>query len=359
MASTTGLLLINLGTPESPEPDDVGRYLKEFLADPFVIDIPAPLRWLLVNVLIVPRRKHASSELYKKVWGPEGSPLMVHSLKLNDEVRKLAKAQYGDNVVVELGMRYGQPSLEKAIGKLLTSGVTRIVAFPLYPQYSLAATETAIVKVKEILKVRDYRGTVDFIPAFYHHEAYLDAVVKVSKPVLDATPWDKILFSYHGLPERQVMKTDPTGQHCNKTGGCCDAIIPANVNCYRAQSYATTRSLVQRLKLTNEQTLVGFQSRLGRTPWIRPHSDEFYRTLPKQGVKRLLVMSPSFVADCLETLEEIQIRGREEFRENGGEELTLVPSLNGSPVWAEAVLKIAAKYLPRQKDIDTVDFEKK
>jgi len=355
----TGLLLINLGTPDSAEPNDVGNYLKEFLADPFVIDIPAPLRWLLVNVLIVPRRKHASSLLYKKVWGPDGSPLLAYSVKLHAAVAALARKQYGDEVVVELGMRYGQPSLDQAIGKLLDRNVTRIVAFPLYPQYSLAATETAIVKVREILAARRFEGKVDFIPAFYEHEAYLDAVTAVTKPALNAIAWDKVLFSYHGLPERQVMKTDPTGQLCNKVGNCCDKIVEANQNCYRAQSYATTRALIRHLNLDPAQTLVGFQSRLGRTPWIRPHSDEFYRSLPKQGVKRLAVVSPSFVADCLETLEEIQIRGREEFRENGGEDLVLVPSLNASPVWAEAVLRIAAPKLPPPGEIDTVDFGKK
>ncbi len=354
----TGLLLINLGTPASPEPNDVGKYLSEFLTDPFVIDIAAPLRWILVNLLIVPRRKHASSLLYKKVWRSEGSPLLVYSRQLKEQVRVAAKAQYGDDVVVELGMRYGQPSLEQAIGTLFEHDVTRIVAFPLYPQYSLAATETAIAEVKKVLQKKAFKGKFDFVPPFYHHEAYLDAVVTVSQPVIDAVPWDKVLFSFHGLPERQVKKTDPTGTTCCMRPDCCDKMIEANKDCYRAQCYATTRLLVPRMKLPGDQTLVGFQSRLGRTPWIKPYSDEFYRTLPKQGVKRLLVISPSFVADCLETLEEIQIRGREEFRENGGEDLVLVPSLNGSPVWANAVLRIAAPYLPKQSEIVTVDFTK-
>ncbi len=339
-----GLLLVNLGTPASPEPDDVGRYLKEFLSDPYVIDIAAPLRWLLVNVLIVPRRQHASAKLYKKVWTPEGSPLLVFSREHTKKVRQICAATFGDSVVVELGMRYGNPSLDHAIATLMAHGVKSIKVLPLYPQFSLAATQTAIDKVNQVVRQRKFAGTVTFFPAFYNHDLYLDAVAQVSAPHL-RKPWDKVLFSFHGLPERQVRKTDATGKHCLQYENCCDAVVAANANCYRAQSYATARSLATKLGLTKEQYLVGFQSRLGRTPWIRPHSDEFYRQLPAQGVKRLAVLSPSFVADCLETLEEISIRGLEEFREHGGEDLFLVPSLNGSAVWAETVVKMMTPLL--------------
>ncbi len=341
LSKKPALLLVNLGTPESPKPGDVGRYLTEFLSDPFVIDIPAPLRWLLVNVLVVPRRKHASAELYKKVWTKQGSPLMVFSRQLEEAVRQRSKAP----LLVELGMRYGNPSLEKAISSLLAQGVDSLAVFPLYPQYSLAATETAIFSVNRILKEKGFIGPVSFVPPFYNHPSYLEAVAGISSPFLKKIAWDKVLFSFHGLPERQVKKTDKTGTLCCQKPDCCDRIVDANQDCYRAQSYATVRSLVGLLNLKPDQYLVGFQSRLGRTPWILPHSDQFYRDLPGQGVKRLAVISPSFVADCLETLEEIQIRGKEEFLRHGGEDLFMVPSLNGTAVWADAVVKMASPFL--------------
>lgn len=337
-------MLVNLGTPLSPAPDDVGNYLKEFLTDPYVIDIPAPLRWFLVHALIVPRRKHASSALYRKVWTPEGSPLLVYSRQLCAKVRDLCRAAYGDAVVVDLGMRYGNPSLDQAMATLMAHKIDRLVVLPLYPQYALSSTETAKARLTELLKARGFAGAVSYLPAFYDHPDYLDAVAEVSAPYLKK-PWDKVLFSFHGLPERQVKKTDASGGHCLQKANCCDHIVEANAHCYRAQSYATARGLAQRLGLKPEQYLVGFQSRLGRTPWIKPFSDEYYRQLPNQGVKRLAVLSPSFVADCLETLEEISLRGKEEFCQHGGEDLFLVPSLNDSDVWAKAVVKMVSPLL--------------
>lgn len=342
MAKKKGLLLINLGTPESYEPRDVGRYLREFLMDPFVIDIPKPLRWFLVNVLIVPKRSHDSGKLYKKVWTNEGSPLLVHTQALGKKVRERLR----ENYEVEFSMRYGKPGIEKAILNFKAKGIKEVRVLPLYPQYSLAATESSIAKTKALFEELFSEAKVEYIPHFYEMECYLNAVAEVTRKNMENKPWDFVLFSFHGLPERQVKKTDLTGQHCLKTKDCCSKIVEANRNCYRAQSYATARALADKLGLKDNQWEVGFQSRLKGAPWIQPFSDEFYRELPKRGFKKLLVVSPSFVADCLETLEEVQMRGREEFVENGGKDLYLVPSLNSEGSWVEAVCQIVQNYQP-------------
>jgi len=333
----TGALLINLGTPTGPEPRAVGSYLREFLMDPLVIDIPYLLRWFLVNVIIVPRRAHASSLLYKKVWTDRGSPLLYHSLDLTEKVQKVV----GEGFPVELGMRYGHPSIPEAIEKLKKRGVTKIVALPLYPQYSLAATESSIAKVSE------HADGVTFVPPFYAEEAYLDAVEAVSRGPLAAANADRVLFSFHGLPERHLKKTDFSGgAHCVFDRKCCASIVEANQNCYRSQCFATARSLAKRLNIPEEKYDVCFQSRLN-DKWVKPYTDEFYRVLPKQGVKRVVVISPSFVADCLETLEEVSIRGNEEFRRHGGESVTLIPSLNSEDVWARGVARLLKNYQPK------------
>ncbi len=326
-----GILLVNIGTPVSPEPPQVGRYLKEFLMDPFVVDIPFIFRWILVNVLIVPRRQKDSSLLYQKVWTEKGSPLLVYSKSLETKLQE----KMGDSAVVRLGMRYGVPSISNALQEMAELHVEKLILVPLYPQFSDAATTTSVLKTQELVK--DFLGDVevDVVPPFYGTKEFIESFTEVAKPYIEKRNWDKVLFSYHGLPERQVKRTDPTGKACRCDTTCCDAITQNNQNCYRAQCYETTRLLAENLGLKPEEYLVGFQSRLGRTPWIKPHSDEYYRALPKEGVKNLLVLSPSFVSDCLETLEEIRIRGKKEFVENGGKDLTLIPSLNDSPIWVE------------------------
>lgn len=343
MAQKKGLLLINLGTPDSYEAHHVGPYLREFLMDPLVIDIPKVLRWFLVNVLIVPKRSRDSAKLYKKVWMKEGSPLLVHTMALAQKVREKLS---GTHEVVA-AMRYGQPAIKKAVLELKETGVEEVVIVPLYPQYSLAATESSIRKAKEVFDEVFPSAKTEVIRYFYHTEWYLNAVAEVSKKYLKDVSWDLVLFSFHGLPERQVMKTDLSKQHCLRTHHCCDQINEANQNCYRAQSYATARALAKKLGLKDNQYEVGFQSRLKGAPWIRPFSDDFYRELPKRGIKRLAVVSPSFVADCLETLEEVQMRGKEEFVENGGEDLTLIPSLNSEEVWVDAICQMVKNYHPK------------
>ena len=303
--------------------------------DPLVVDIPWLLRWVLVNVLIVPKRKHASALLYQRVWTAEGSPLLSNTKKL-----AAAVAQRVPGAVVRFAMRYGKPSVASALEELRGSGVDQLDVVPLYPQYSLAASESSIQRVKACLLAQDWNVPVRWVPPFYDDPGFIEAVTAVARPVLAAKPHDAVLFSFHGLPERHVQRTDRTGAHCLKTDRCCDAVVAANQNCYRAQSYATAREVAKRLLPPGKKWFVGFQSRLGNTPWIRPYSEAFYEELPKQGVKRLAVLSPSFVADCLETLEEIALRGNEQWKECGGEELFLVPCVNDAPVWADALVRI-------------------
>lgn len=340
-----GLLLLNLGTPDHYDPKSVGVYLKEFLNDPYVIDIPKLLRWILVNILIVPKRKKDSAQLYKKVWTQKGSPLLVHLKDLEQRI----KESFAGEVEVQAAMRYGKPPIENAVKAFKENSVSEVLVIPLYPQYSLAATESSIKKTRSVFETVHPEAKLSFVHYFYHEPAYIQATAQVSQKYLEGFSWDKVLFSFHGLPERQVKKTDPTGAHCLVKKDCCNFIEKGQPNelCYRAQSYATARALAEKLGLKEEDYFVGFQSRLKGAPWIRPYSDEFYRELPKKGVKRLAVICPSFVADCLETLEEVQMRGKEEFLENGGEDLLLVPSLNSTPEWAKALSEIARTYQPK------------
>lgn len=337
MAGKPGVLLLNLGTPKSPEPQDVGIYLKEFLMDPYVIDIPFLARWFLVNVLIVPKRKHASSLLYKKIWTDRGSPLLFYTEDLLRKVRPKTP-----HLAVEMCMRYGEPSIEKGLAALRNQGVSSLTVLPLYPQYSLAASESSKDRVHKVLKKTGWSVPVEFVPPFFENEKFLDAFVTRIQEKQKVKKYDKVLFSFHGLPERQVKRA-ASHATCVCDEKCCLILEERNKDCYRAQSYATARLLAQRLGLNESDYTVAFQSRLGRTPWIKPYSDHFYETYPKQGIKRLLVVSPSFVADCLETVEEISIRGREQFLENGGEELDLVPSLNAEESWVDAVADLISR----------------
>ncbi len=236
-------------------------------------------------------------------------------------------------------MRYGNPSIPLALSKLREAGVSRVIAFPLYPQYSLAATKSSVDWLSRSAAKLGFDVPIKTLPAFYDDEAYLNAVAEVSAPYLAEKPYDMALFSFHGLPEHQVKKTDPTGEHCLKKADCCDRMNTANRDCYRAQCFATARALGERLGIPKERYRVSFQSRLGREPWIRPFTDDFYRTLAKQGFRRLAVICPSFVADCLETVEEVSLRGRDEFLQNGGEDLFLVPSVNAHESWVRAVVR--------------------
>lgn len=333
----TGLLLVNLGTPESPDPADVRPYLREFLSDPRVIDIAPWQRWLLLNLVILPFRPKKSGEAYAKIWTDRGSPLLVHGLDLADKVRK----RLGPGHVVELGMRYGQPSIASAIAKLRAQGVDRIVMLPLFPQYSSAATGSAVEKAWVEAGKLWNTPYMQIVPPFYDHPAYLDACARVARRALTGIDPEVVLFSFHGLPERHCVKSDETGAHCLKSDDCCARIVDANRNCYRAQCFATARGIGDRLGLPVDKRVVCFQSRLGRTPWIRPYTDEVIVELGRRGVKRAAILSPAFVADCLETLEELGIRAAESFREAGGQELRVVPAVNSEDDWADGVVTIA------------------
>jgi ferrochelatase len=331
MGGPRGVLLVNLGTPEAPRPREVRRYLREFLGDPHVLDMPALARRLLLELVILPLRPRRSARAYAKIWTPEGSPLLVHGRALRDAV----SAALGPDHVVELGMRYGEPSLPSALERLCAAGPESLVVLPLFPQYSTAASGSAIDRVAELLPAD--APPVRIIRDFYEHPGFVGAVAAVARPELEAFGPDHVLFSYHGLPERQVKATDPSGSHCLASEHCCDAIGEVNAACYRAQCAATTRALVSRLGLEPERTSLAFQSRLGRTPWIQPHTDVLLPELAARGVRRLAVLCPSFVADCLETLEEIGLRARDQWREAGGEALHLIPCINAHPLWVAAV----------------------
>jgi len=330
-----GVLLVNLGTPDSPGTGDVRRYLREFLSDPRVIDIPAPARWLLLNAVILPFRPRTSARAYQKVWTADGSPLLVHGRALADGVAK----ELGEGFAVELAMRYGEPSIPAAIRRLQAAGVARISVLPLFPQYSSAATGSALARVFEVLGGEQNVPALRVLPAFYDDPGFIAAFAGVARPHLDAFDPDYVLFSYHGLPERQVTASDRSGRHCLASDSCCAAIGAANRDCYRAQCFATTRALAAALGIGADRHSVSFQSRLGRTPWIRPYTDQVLPELAGRGVRRVAVMCPAFVADCLETLEEIAIRADAQWRAAGGDALHLVPSLNADPAWTRCVAR--------------------
>jgi ferrochelatase len=331
------LLLINLGTPKSPRPADVRPYLREFLMDRRVIDVAGWKRWMLVNLLILPFRPRASGEAYSKIWTDAGSPLLFHSRALQGKVQR----RLGDPVHVELGMRYGEPSIAQALGRFKAEGIDRIVVFPLYPQYSSAANGSSLEKVFELAGAKWNVPHLQCVPPFYDHPAFIEACAEMARPHIDEVAPERVYFSFHGIPERQVIKSDEHGGHCLRSETCCDTIGVANRNCYRAQCYRTARLLADRLELPESKRSICFQSRLGRTPWIRPYTDEVLERDAKEGCRRAVILSPAFVADCLETIEELGMRGLESWQANGGETLRLVPAINSSDAWVDAVVRIA------------------
>jgi ferrochelatase len=333
----TGLLLINLGTPDAPTTSAVRRYLHEFLSDPRVVDINAIGRALLLHLVILRFRPSKSAHAYRSIWDAKrGSPLLFHSEDLAAGVQQRLGAAWQ----VELAMRYGNPSIAAALERL--RGVDRIVALPLFPQYAASSTATAVARVMELAAAGWDVPAIDVVPAFFDDPGFVAAWEAVARPALTAANADHVLFSFHGLPVRQIHKSDRLDR-CLRSETCCDTPHPS---CYRNQCYATARALAARLGITDYT--VCFQSRLGRTPWIEPHTDATIDRLARAGTKRLAVMCPAFVADCLETLEEIGIRAREQFKAAGGEELVLVPSLNATPAWIEAVAQIAERHAARK-----------
>jgi ferrochelatase len=336
--SRVGILLINLGTPDAPTPEAVGSYLREFLMDRFVIDVPKPLRWFLVNVMIVPRRKRQSAKAYQKVQLREGSPLLVYTRELAEKVAARLAVD-DDRYVIEYAMRYGNPSIAASLAKLHSQNVSRIVVFPLYPQYAESSFETAVQETKRAARELGYGERLSFFPPFYDRPEFIAVFAsRIAREYEQQSP-EHMVFSFHSLPERHLKRLDATRKHCFVESTCCDEIGAVNKNCYRAQCMFTARAIAKQLGLEEDSYTVSFQSRLGRAKWIGPTTENVLRELAKRRVKRIAVSCPSFVADCLETLEEMGIRGRETFLGAGGEELRLIPSLNADPLWVETVVK--------------------
>jgi ferrochelatase len=322
------ILLLNLGSPDSPSVPDVRRYLREFLWDERVLDLAAPLRWLVLNLFILPTRPRHTAEAYAKIWTPAGSPLIATSRAVRDKVQ----AEIGETAHLALAMRYGEPSVARAVEEFRQAGVTRVLLIPLYPHYAMSSYETAVVQAEQILAEKMPGVPVDTLPPFYDDPAYIGALADSIRPHL-AHGFDKILFSYHGLPYRHLRKSDTSHGHCLSRPDCCDGCHPAHATCYRHQCLRTTEQVAARLGLPREKYENSFQSRLGREPWLTPYTDFRLRDLPGEGVKRLLVLCPAFVSDCLETLEEIAMRGKETFMEAGGSSYALIPCMNEHPAW--------------------------
>ncbi len=330
----TGVLLINLGSPDAPRPREVRRYLKQFLSDPRVLDIPALARWLLLHLIILPFRPRRAAAAYAQVWMAEGSPLLVHSRALAQRVAALL----GESYAVEVAMRYGRPSFEQALNALVAKGCQSIVAVPLYPQYASSSTGTALEELYRVAGKLWNTPVLQVIPPFFDDPGFIASQAAVCKEAWgSAGAPEHVLFSFHGLPERHITKCDESLSHCLKTQDCCERQGAELAWCYQAQCYRTAGLLAQTLKLGEGRWSVSFQSRLGRTPWIQPFTDVVIPQFVHKGVRSMAVVCPSFTADCLETLEEIGIRARKSFIEAGGKGFQFIPCVNDHPRWAAVV----------------------
>ena len=326
-----GVLLVNLGSPDSPEKKDVKKYLRQFLMDERVIDEPLWLRTLLVKGIILNTRPKKSAKAYKKIWWDEGSPLIVLSERL------LKKVDTMTSVPISLAMRYGNPSIYKGIKELSDKGVTDILLIPLYPQHAIASTETILVLAEKIRKESFPQMKFTNLPAFYNHPDYIRVLSNSIQDYLKGKDWDHLLFSYHGIPERHIRKTDVTGSHCKIDGKCCNISSPAHEFCYRHHCYETTKKVVEYLEIKEGAYSSSFQSRLAGQPWLKPYTDKVVENLAKKGTKKMAIVTPAFVSDCLETLEEIGMEAKEDFIEKGGEEFHVIPCLNDDNSWVKVL----------------------
>jgi ferrochelatase len=331
-----GVLLVNLGSPDSTSVGDVWRYLNEFLMDGRVIDVAWPLRRLIVGMILI-RRPKESAHAYGKIWTPEGSPLIV----ISRNVQK--KLQERLSIPVELAMRYQNPSILDVIRKLNERGVDEVLLIPLFPHYAMSSYETAVVRVKQVAAKLAPQMRLTVQPPFFDSPDYIAALVASAKDYLK-TGYDHLLFSFHGVPERHLKKSDPTHAHCLTTKDCCNVASEAHKFCYRHQCFQTAEEFVKAASVPAGKWSVSFQSRLGKDPWLKPYTDSELAELSKHGVKKLFVISPAFVADCLETLEEIGIRGKETFLGAGGKEFAQIPCLNEHPRWIAALEKMAKAF---------------
>lgn len=343
--SDSGALLVNLGSPDSPSVSDVRRYLREFLMDGRVLDAPWAIRFFVVNCCILPSRPKQSAEAYHKIWTPEGSPLV----SISRRVQALLEERL--EIPVELAMRYQNPSIGQAIVGLQQRNVRRLLVIPMFPHFAMSSFETAVERVKEVALRIAPEIKLRIAPPYYDDPQYIRALVSSAANYTEQE-FDHLLFSFHGLPERHLRKSDPTCQHCLKVENCCDVPSPAHATCYRAQCLATVRAFVRKSWVPSYS--VAFQSRLGRDPWLTPHTEEELVRLASIGVKRLCVICPAFVADCLETLEEIGMRGRDIFLGAGGQEYRLIPCLNDHPLWIEALHGMVSRHLPGQDRLNAM-----
>jgi ferrochelatase len=328
-----GVLLVNLGSPESPTPKDVKPYLDEFLMDKYVIDYPYLFRVFLVRGIIIGLRNRAekSAEAYQQIWWNEGSPLIVLSERLHKKV------QAKTDMPIVLAMRYGKPSIESGLKELHQKGVTDVLVLPLYPQHAMASTETITVLANKIQKEQFPNMKLTHFPAFYNRKEYIVAQAESIKKHLGDFDYEKLVFSYHGIPERHIRKSDVTKSHCRIDGKCCQTPSKAHEFCYRHQCFETTKQIIEYLGIPREKVMETFQSRLSGDKWLEPYTDVEIDNLAKNGVKKIAVVTPAFVSDCLETLEEIGMRAKEDFISNGGEELLAIPCMNEDELWIDAL----------------------
>ena len=331
-------MLVNLGSPDSPAVGDVRRYLREFLMDCRVLDTPWIIRFLVVHFLILPFRPKKSAAAYREVWLPDGSPLVVTS----KNVRKKLQARI--DIPIELAMRYQNPPIEQAVDNLLEHGIDDILLIPLFPHYAMSSYESAVEKTRSVLRKKAPAVNLVVQTPYFDHQDYIQALAASARETLDCG-FDHLLFSFHGLPERQLKKTDPSGSHCLAANNCCIGNHPSHDTCYRAQCFKTAEAFVSTTGIPPEKFSVAFQSRLGRDPWLKPYTDLELSHLAKQGIKRMLVICPAFVSDCLETLEEIGMRAKETFIEAGGESLELIPCMNEHPLWLKTLENMVADFL--------------
>jgi ferrochelatase len=332
-----GILLVNLGSPNSPSVPDVRRYLNEFLMDGRVIDVAWPLRRLLVGLILINRPKE-SGHAYEKIWTKDGSPLVVTSKHVQAALQKRV------TVPIELGMRYQNPSIESAVKNLAAKGLNDVLLISLFPHYAMSSFETAVVRVREMATKFAPQMKVTVQPPYYNAPDFIAALVASAADFLKQD-YDHLLFSYHGIPERHLRKSDPTGCHCLKVENCCEVASEAHAVCYRAQCFATTAAFVKLAGVPKEKYSVSFQSRLGRDPWLKPYTDYELVRLAQEGKKKMLVICPAFVSDCLETIEEIGMRGCADFLAASGKEFTRIPCMNEHPLWISALENMATSFL--------------
>lgn len=327
-----GILLVNLGSPESPDIKDVRTYLDEFLMDKYVIDKPYLFRLFLVRGIILNTRPKKSAAMYSKIWTKEGSPLVVLSRRMQKKI------QSEISLPVSLAMRYGSISIKNGLQELKNQNVTEVFVLPLYPQYAMSATETVLEKAESLRKKYFQTMKFDVIKSFYNHPDYIKSLTESIKTQLETFDYDHLLFSYHGIPESHIYKTDPTQSHCKIDKNCCKTFSTAHDFCYRHQCYETMNLVVEALQIPTEKYSLSFQSRLGKGKWLEPYTNEVVKELAQKGIKKLAIVTPSFVADCLETIEEIGIENKEEFLQNGGEDFLALSCLNDDDLWCNSVI---------------------